>query len=113
MRPPGFIPATFSFTARAVAMISQMRRDLESRDHQPIGAVGFAWGHVQLADGSKHERPVIGFYNTSDMDEVARASVQNVGGVDLIVFSTPDQAKNFDGRNVDFSPEQGFFIAGA
>ena len=47
------------------------------------------------------------------MDEVARASVQNVGGVDLIVFSTPDQAKNFDGRNVDFSPEQGFYIVGA
>lgn len=113
MRPPGFIPAAFSFTPRAVAMIEQMRRDVESRDQQSIGAVGFAWGHVRLNDGTTLERPMIGFYMQSQMDEVAHASVQYVNGVDLIVFSTRDQAKNFDGRIIDFSVENGFFVAGA
>ncbi len=111
MRPQGFIPATFSLTARAVAKIDQLRRDLELRKGERIGAVGFAWGHVQLKDGSKFENPVIGFYESSQMDATARASVQTVDGIDLIVFSTPEQATNFDDRVVDFVEDRGFFIA--
>ena len=111
MRPPGFIPATFSFTPRAVAKIRQLRHDIETKNGEPLGATGFAWAHVTLNDGSRGEGPMIGFYQTSQMDAVAQASVQTVDGVDLIVFSTPDQARSFDGRTIDFAEGNGFFLA--
>ena len=111
MRPAGFIPATFSFSERAIAKIQQLRHQAEARNGEPIGAVGFAWGHVQLNDGTKQERPMIGFYSREQMDKVALESVQIVDGIGLIVFSTPDQAKSFDNSTIDFTDGTGFLIA--
>lgn len=110
MRPQGFISATFSFTKRAASKIGQLRHDLELSESKKFAAVGFAWGHATFDDGSKCERPVIGFYDESQMDTDARASIQTIDGIDLIVFSTPDQAKNFNEKTIDYSDERGFFV---
>ena len=110
MRPEGFIPANFSFSATARAFIDQVRIDAETRAHEPAAAFSVAWGTCFGNDGRTSQGIVVGFYMRSELSDDIASWVQVIDGMNVIFNTVPSLAPKFDGKVIDYSKDRWFFL---
>jgi hypothetical protein len=75
----------------------------------PAAVVSIGWGIIIPTNGPHSERVVVGFYQRSQLADVAHG-IQAVLGVRLIFFTTREHAAKFDGKIVDYTNENGIFL---
>ena len=110
MRPEGFIPATFSFSAAARTFIDKLTIEAETRAHEPAAAFSVAWGTCFGNDGRISQGVVVGFYMRSELKDNTASWIQLIDGIDVIFNTIPSLAPKFDGKVLDYLPERGFFL---
>jgi hypothetical protein len=101
--------ATFSFSPAARQAVEILKKDHDARfPGDPAAILSVGWGYVDEAkpfDGAL----ALGFYTESRVKEVTDG-IQDVSGVPLIYFTTERFHPLFDGKVIDHSAEQGFFL---
>ena len=104
-----FIKANFSISDLAKAEIELRRQywDKNAASKAKIPAV--AWSLHQFNDGRSASSVLVTFYDESNYLEVL-PYVQQVSGIGIIFFTTPEYAPKFEGKVLDFSSERDFFL---
>jgi hypothetical protein len=109
--PPGVLPANFTISAQGKRGIEKIRAEYQAEfPDDPPAVACIAWGIVLPNEGPRFERVVVGYYQMSQLPEVAHG-IQEVSGVRLIFFTTEDYYGNFSGKVLDYSDEAGFFLS--
>ena len=103
--------ANFGISPAAKRAIEQVRRDYDAefRD-DPAAVLSVAWGFFSHQSGNPNwENVVISFYPRSMLADVSHG-IQEVSGVKLILFTTEEYLDRFEGKVLDHSQSQGFFM---
>jgi len=100
----------FSFSTKAIEAIENLRPNFEAVSHEKSGAVVVAWGTTLVHDGSqKTSGLIITFYTESQMADMARYA-RRIDGLDVVLFTMPDNYHRFDGKIIDYANGKGFFF---
>lgn len=104
--------ANFTISPAARAAIERIREDYDAQfGDDPAAVLSVAWGFFSHQSGHpRWENVVISFYPRSMLAEVAHG-IQEVSGVKLIFFTTEEYLHKFEGKVLDHSDEQGFFMS--
>jgi hypothetical protein len=104
--------ANFTISAAAKEAIERVQQDHDSQfGDDPAAVLSVAWGLFSHQSGHpRWENVVISFYTRSEFAEVAHG-IQEVSGVKLIFFTTEEYLHKFEGKVLDHSDEQGFFMS--
>ena len=110
MADSDLLPINFSLSDRAKTKIEAMRKEFDEHFSPDTAvAVMVGWGLFHLNSGEKSEDVVIGFYPRSQRDEIAHG-MQVVSGMKVVFFTIPKYHARFEGKVIDYAPEQGFFL---
>lgn len=109
MTLPDFILANFTISFQAKRGIAIVRKAFDAHSSDPAAVVSVGWGILTMTDGRRFEQPVVSFYGESQIADVADM-IQKVDGIDLVFFTTPTYARQFDDKALDFADERGFFL---
>jgi hypothetical protein len=101
--------ASFTFSSAALMAIEQIRTDWQNQFGNFPDVVCVAWGLYEWNDGHRGEGVIVSFY-TRDQRRDLEPAIQNVSGVETILFTIPDYAHHFEGKVVDFSEQRFFFL---
>jgi hypothetical protein len=104
--------ANFTISPGAKAAIERVRQDYDAEfGDDPAAALLVGWGLFSHQSGHpRWENVVISFYPRSMFAEVAHG-IQEVSGVKLIFFTTSEYLTKFEGKVLDHSDDQGFFLS--
>jgi hypothetical protein len=102
--------ANFTISPAAKIGIGKIRAEYDAAmPDNPAAVASIAWGYVHPERGTSSERVMVGFYQRSQLPDVAYG-IQTVSGVDLIFFVTDETRLKFEGKLLDYEPAQGFFL---
>lgn len=103
--------ANFTISPGAKAAIERVRQDYDAEfGDDPAAVLLVGWGLFSHQSGHpRWENVVISFYPRSMLAEVAHG-IQEVSGVKLIFFTMEEYLPKFEGKVLDHSDEQGFFL---
>ena len=106
--------ANFTISPAAKAAIERVRREYDAQSgDDPAAVLSVAWGLFSHQSGDpRWENVVISFYPRSMLTDVAHG-IQEVSGVKLIFFTTQEYLHKFEGKILDHSDDQGFFLKAA
>lgn len=107
--PPDVLPANFTISEKAKIVIEDVRREWNERFGDPAVAVWISWGIFRPHSGPSFENVVVSFYGQSQLSNIADA-IQNVSGLDVVLFTIPAYLHHFDGKVLDHDPKRGFFL---
>jgi hypothetical protein len=100
----------FSFSTNALKAIESLRPHFEAVSHEKSGAVVVAWGTTLVHDGSQRTSGlIITFYTDSQMADMARYA-RRIDGLDVVLFTIPDNYHRLDGKIIDYADNRGFFL---
>jgi hypothetical protein len=109
--PPDILPANFTISADGKRGIEKIRAEYQAEFPDDPPAVAYiAWGIVVPNVGARFERVVVGYYQMSQLADVAHG-IQEVSGVRLIFFTTEDYYGKFSGKVLDYTDDVGFFLS--
>lgn len=104
------IVANFTISEAAKHEFENVRQAVNDHNpSDPAAVLMVGWGLYRLNSGERFERVVVSYYNQSQLAEVTHG-IQEVSGVKLVFFTTPDYVHHFDGKVLDHSPERSFFL---
>jgi hypothetical protein len=100
----------FSFSTNALKAIESLRPHFEAVSLEKSGAVVVAWGTTIAHDVSQSASGIIiTFYTESQMTDMARYA-RRIDGLDVVLFTMPDNYHRFDGKIIDHTNGKGFFF---
>ena len=103
----------FTFSSNAIHAIEKLRPQFEAAAKEKSGAVVVAWGTAIPHDGSQGRSAiVVSFYTESQMVEMAQ-HVRVIDGLEVILFTLPNNYPRFDGKIIDYADNKGFFFVSA
>lgn len=109
MTTADIMPATFTLSERAKHAAEALRKEYDARfPGDPAAILSVAWGYVEGNEPSTG-RVLLSFYPQSMAGDIADG-IQEVSGVELIYFTTEKFHPLFDGKMIDHSAAQGFFL---
>jgi hypothetical protein len=109
MTDAAVLPVNFSISAEAKLEIENLRRFWDGKSQDPAAVVAIAWGLFTSNAGERWENVVVSFYGRSELDRIAHG-VQEVSGLPVVFFTTPEHSPKFEGKVVDHTPQKGFFL---
>ena len=109
MTESDILPVNFTISAVAKQAIERIRQDWDEQFPDPAAVAMIGWGIFNLNSGQKGENVVVSFYAESQLAEVAHA-VQEVSGLKVVFFTTPEYYPNFEGKILDFADDRWFFL---
>jgi hypothetical protein len=109
MRNPDVLPANFIISPAAKAEIANLRQFWDARSLDTAAVVVIAWGIFTSHAGRHWENVVVSFYGKSELSQVAHG-VQQVSGLPIVFFTTPEHHPKFEGKVVDYDEARGFFL---
>ncbi len=100
----------FTFSQRTILEIENIRRAwIKEFPSEVPDVVSVAWAFIHYNNGQKREMPIVSFY-TKDMRPEVEAHIQILCGYEVIFFTIEPYALYFEGKVLDFSEAQGFFL---
>ena len=108
MRPFDIIPINFSLTDRAASAINLLTREVSETQGKAMVA-SLLWNEAY----EEVERRLVSYGFTLGWYELSRVpkdATQVVNGVDLLFAVTEREARNFDGKTIDFIDERFRFV---
>lgn len=109
MLPPGILPANFTISPKAKIVIEDIRHAWNAQFDDPAVVVSVAWGIFMPYTGPSFENVVVSFYTESQLSNISDA-IQNVSGLDVMLFTIPEYHHHFQGKVLDHDPKRGFFL---
>lgn len=109
MASEDFIPANFTFSARAIAALEVHRADIDATEQDKYLCAGVGWGYGTLKTGHRYEQVFVGAYTQSYLRQV-KDLIQKVSGVDVVYFVVPEDYPKLEGLEIDFDGEAGGFF---
>lgn len=110
MNSQGILPVNFTISDAARQAADKIRAEYDAAmPGDPAAVLCVAWGIVVPHSGPRSEGVVVGYYQQSQLADVATA-IQEVSGVSLVFFTTEEHHGKFAGKVLDFSPERRFFL---
>jgi hypothetical protein len=109
MRDAAVLPANFSISPEAKLEIENVRRFWDGKSQDPAAVVAIAWGFFTSNVGERWENVVVSFYGRSELGRVAHG-VQDVSGLPVVFFTTPEHHPRFEGKVIDHGARTGFFL---
>jgi len=104
------LPVNFTISDAAKQAADTIRAEYDAAmPGDPAAVLCVAWGIVVPHAGARSEGVVVGYYQQSQLADVAVA-IQEVSGVRLVFFTTEEHHGKFAGKILDFSPERRFFL---
>jgi len=102
--------ANFTISPAAKAAIERVRHDYDAEfSDDPAAVLVVGWGLFSHESGPRWANVVISFYPRSMLAEVAHG-IQEVSGINLIFFTLKEYLHKFEGKILDHSEDQGFFM---
>ena len=101
--------ANFTISPAAKNAIDQIRRDHDAQFADPAAVLCVGWGFYIPNSGPRWENVTISFYTRSEFADVAHG-IQEVSGIKLIFFTTEEYLDRFEGKILDYSGSEGFFM---
>jgi hypothetical protein len=101
--------ANFTISPAAKVAVERIRRDHDAQFPDPAAVLSVGWGFYIADSGPRWENVTIGFYTTAELPDVAHG-IQEVSGLKLIFFITEEYLDRFEGKVLDHSDAQGFFM---
>jgi len=109
MTRSGLLPVNFTLSSSAREAIDALRRDHDRQfaaDPSAVAAIG--WGYV-LGSDPRSGNVTIGFYTRSELAEVSWG-IQEVSGMEFVFVTAEEHHPLFEGRVLDHTDDQGFFL---
>jgi hypothetical protein len=101
----------FNFSPTAIRAIENLRPQFEAVSREKSGAVVVAWGTSVPHDGSPGRSAiVVSFYTERQMIEMAH-HVRLIDGLEVVLFTLPNNYPKFDGKTIDYMDNKGFYFA--
>lgn len=107
--PDDFIPANFTFSARAIAVLETFRAEIDANEEDKYLCAGVGWGTCTLKTGHRYEQVFVGAYKQSNRPQIEDV-IQNVSGVDVFYFVVPEDYPKLEGLEIDFDEDAGGFF---
>lgn len=100
----------FNFSTKAIRAIENLRPQFEAVSQEKSGAVVVAWGTSIPNDGSPGRSAiVVSFYTERQMIDMAQHA-RLIDGLEVILFTLPNNYPKFDGKTIDYEKTKGFFF---
>jgi hypothetical protein len=99
----------FTISDAAKIKIAALRSLWPSKTGENAGVLSVGWGQTTLNSGEQFEHVVIGFYAESQRPEIAHL-LEQVSGLELLFFITPDNHSRFQGKVLDFTKDRSFHL---
>ena len=100
----------FSFSPSAIKAIAALRPLFEAQLNEKSGAVFVAWGTSLPQSGSLGASAlIISFYTEHQMIEMAK-HVRIIDGLEVILFTLPENYPRFEGKVIDYTNDKGFIL---
>lgn len=110
MRPPSYQRATFTIASNAKRKIALLRQVFDATSRaDPAAVTAIAWALVMPKEGPDYEQMMVSFFTRSQLPSVVNL-VQTVSNMDVVLLATREGARHFEGRILDFSNSDGFFL---
>lgn len=110
MTTSAILPVNFTISQVAKAAIVSLRQEYNAQSpHDPAAVLSVSWGRFMPHSGPQYEAVVMSFYPQSQLADVAHG-IQQVSGLDVIFFTTPQHHGKFAGKVLDHAAERGFFL---
>jgi hypothetical protein len=108
IQPSDVMPINFSLTDRAASEINNLTRSLLGTEGKTMVAT-LLWSEAYEEVERKlvSRGFVVAWY---ELSKVPKDATQAVNGVDLLFLVTDRQARNFDGKTIDFIDERFRFV---
>jgi hypothetical protein len=109
------VPAPFTISDAAVRKIGWIREQYREAfpDNPPV-MPGVSLGQRLFDNGRRGPKQVfIAFWRASEFPPQAYDEVQRVSGVDLIFKVLDEDVPDFVGKQIDYAPDQAFFLRDA
>lgn len=100
----------FNFSTKAIRAIENLRPQFEAVSQEKSGAVVVAWGTSIPNDGSPGRSAiVVSFYTERQMIDMAQHA-RLIDGLEVILFTLPNNYPKFDGKTIGYEKTKGFFF---
>ncbi|MCK9917793.1 hypothetical protein MXD81_52510 [Microbacteriaceae bacterium K1510] len=104
------MPVNFTISEAAKRAAEDIRTQYDvAWPDDPAAVMCVAWAIGSAGTALGWEGVMVGFYPRSMLDDVSKG-IQHVSGVDLVYFTTREYHGKFEGKVLDFSEQQGFFL---
>ena len=110
MSDNGLVPARFTISDAAKREIDQLSEGWTARiADDPAAGAWISWAEWRPHVGEPWQAVFVTVYGRAYGEEIAEI-IQEVSGVAVLFTAHPDDAPRFNGKVVDFHPDQGFFL---
>ena len=109
MRGPGVLPINFTISTLAKQEIENLRQVWSANSVDKAAVAVIAWALAQNNAGRQWEGVAISFYGEAQVAEIAHG-IQDASGLPVVLFTIPEYHSRFEGKVVDHSAKQRFFL---
>lgn len=100
----------FRFSKSCILGVEKLRKDwIKNFPFEEPDIVTVSWGEIYCNNGKKGELPIVSFYKKEIRHQIQK-HIQMLSGIEVVFFTTDTDARNFQGKVLDFSDKQGFFL---